>query len=193
MLIGFFLGFLLLSMGFLMLYYTNKLEITGVAYDFSAILGSFILFIIVAVVEESIMRGYILSNLMDSLKNKYIALIISAVIFALFHAINPNLSILGFINLFVAGIALGVTYIHTRNLWFPIFLHISWNYFQGPILGFEVSGLNIKSVISHNVIGSDLITGGNFGFEGSILLTILLAGMIIITDRILARRTNLND
>jgi membrane protease YdiL (CAAX protease family) len=186
---GFLLGFILLLLGFLILYFTNQLEVTGITYSTKAILGSLILFIIVAVVEESMMRGYILNNLMESLKNKYISLLISAVIFALFHGINPNITILGFINLIFAGLALGITYVHTKNLWFPIFLHISWNFFQGPIFGFEVSGLNIKSIINHNVFGSDLITGGKFGFEGSILLTILLIGMIVITDRILVKKT----
>jgi CAAX protease family protein len=85
-------------------------------------------------------------------------------------------------------LALGITYVHTKNLWFPIFLHISWNYFQGPILGFEVSGMNIKSLINHDLLGSDLITGGKFGFEGSILLSFLLVAMVIVTDRVLAKK-----
>jgi membrane protease YdiL (CAAX protease family) len=185
---GFLVGFVLLFLGFLILYFTNQLEVTEITYDIKAILGSLVLFILVAFAEESVFRGYILNNLMGSLKNKYIALLISAVIFALFHGINPNISVSGFVNLVLAGFALGITYIHTRNLWFPIFLHISWNFFQGPIFGFEVSGLNIKSIINHDILGSDLITGGKFGFEGSILLTFLLIGMIIITDRILAKK-----
>ncbi|MFC2151493.1 lysostaphin resistance A-like protein [Bacteroidota bacterium] len=185
---GFLVGFILLFLGFIVLYFTNQLTVTGFTYSAKDILGSLILFIIVAVVEESIFRGYVLSNLMGSLKNKYIALLISAAIFALFHGINPNISVLGFINLILAGLALGITYIHTKNLWFPIFLHISWNYFQGPIFGFEVSGLNIKSIINHDVVGSDLITGGKFGFEGSILLTFLLIGMVIVVDRFLAKK-----
>lgn len=185
---GFLTGFILLFLGFLILYFTNQLEVTEITYSTKAILGSLILFILVAFVEESVFRGYILNNLMGSLKNKYIALLISAVIFAVFHGINPNISVLGFVNLILAGFALGITYIHTKNLWFPIFLHISWNYFQGSIFGFEVSGLNIESIINHDILGSDLITGGKFGFEGSILLTFLLIGMIIITDRILAKK-----
>lgn len=188
MIAGFLSGFILLFLGFLALYLTKKLEITGTEVDLKNISGTLFLFIIVALVEESIFRGYILNNLIDWLKNKYIALFISSVIFALFHGINPNISVLAFINLIIAGVALGITYIHTRNLWFPIFLHISWNYFQGPIFGFEVSGLDIKSVIQHNVLGSDIITGGKFGIEGSIILTILLIGMIVITDRLLVKR-----
>ncbi len=186
---GFVVGILLLFLGFIILYFTNQLEVTGITFNVNDLAGSLLFFIIVAIAEESIFRGYVLNNLMEWLKNKYVALLISAVIFALFHGINPNISLLGFVNLILAGLALGITYIHTKNLWFPIFLHISWNYFQGPIFGFEVSGMNINSLINHDLLGSDLITGGKFGFEGSILLSFLLVVMVIVTDRIIVKRS----
>ena len=175
---GLLLGFILQGLGFIILYLFNQLTVTEIAFNANAFFGSLILFIIVGVVEESIMRGYILSNLMDNMKNKYMALLISAVIFAVFHGLNPNITVLGFINLILAGFVLGISYIYTRNLWFPIFLHISWNFFQGPVFGFEVSGIDTKAIINHNITGNELITGGRFGFEGSILITILL---IVIT------------
>ncbi|MDY6800705.1 MAG: type II CAAX endopeptidase family protein [Bacteroidota bacterium] len=175
---GFLLGFILHGLGFIILYFFNQLTVTEIVFNANAFLGSLLMFIIVGVVEESVMRGYILCNLMEHMKNRYLALLISAAIFALFHGLNPNITILGFINLILAGIVLGITYIHTRNLWFPIFLHISWNFFQGPVFGFAVSGIDTKAIINHQITGSDLITGGRFGFEGSILITILL---ILIT------------
>src|SRR6056297_829579 len=175
---GFLLGFILQGLGFIILYLSNQLTVTEIAFNANAFFGSLVLFIIVGVVEESVMRGYILCNLMDYMKNRYLALLISAVIFAVFHGLNPNITVLGFINLILAGFVLGISYIHTRNLWFPIFLHISWNFFQGPVFGFEVSGIDTKAIINHDITGNELITGGRFGFEGSILITILL---ILIT------------
>ncbi len=77
------------------------------------------------------------------------------------------------INLFLAGLILGAAYIYARNLWFSISLHLFWNFIQGPILGFNVSGMNMDTLIVFNSKGSDLITGGDFGFEGSIICTIL--------------------
>ena len=186
---GLFVGFLLISLGFVILSLTNNLEIVLIQYSSKVVFGGFFLFIIAAMVEEIVFRGYVLNNFMDSFKNKYIALLLSSILFALIHGMNPNLSILGFVNLIVAGMALGITYIYTKNLWFPVFLHVSWNFFQGPIFGFEVSGLNFNSIIQQKVVGSDLITGGDFGFEGSILITVLLLGMIVITDRILVKKT----
>ncbi|HSH50116.1 MAG TPA: type II CAAX endopeptidase family protein [Bacteroidales bacterium] len=175
---GFLLGFILQGLGFIILYYSNQLTVTEIVFNANAFLGSLLMFIIVGVVEESVMRGYILCNLMEHMKNRYLALLISALIFAVFHGLNPNITVIGLINLILAGFVLGIAYIHTRNLWFPIFLHISWNFFQGPVFGFEVSGMDTKAIINHDVIGNDLITGGRFGFEGSILITIIL---VIIT------------
>lgn len=186
---GILVGFMLMFLGFLFLKVNNNLEIISVQFSLDVVLGSFIFFLMAATVEEIVFRGYILNNLMGSFKNKYLALLISSIFFAAVHGLNPNLSLIAFINLIIAGLALGIAYIYTKNLWFPIFMHVSWNYFQGPIFGFEVSGMNTNSIIDQNIIGSDLITGGKFGFEGSILLSFLLIGMIVITDRILARRT----
>ncbi len=185
---GFLTGLILMVIGYFVLKFSNNLEVEAIKYDSLAIFGSLFFFTMVGISEELLFRGYILNNLMESSKNKYIALLISALLFALMHGLNPNISILAITNLILAGLALGITYIHTKNLWFPIFLHISWNYFQGPIFGFEVSGTITKSVIKQKVTGSELITGGDFGFEGSILLTFLLIGMIIFTDLILKRK-----
>jgi hypothetical protein len=189
---GIVVGFVLISIGFLTLLITNHLTIESVNFSWSLIIQSFFFFLIAAIIEEIVFRGYILNNLLSSMKNKYLALLISSLLFALIHGLNPNLSIISLVNLVIAGFALGITYIYTKNLWFPIFLHVSWNYFQGPIFGFEVSGMNAASIIKQNVIGSDLLTGGQFGFEGSVILTILLFGMIIITDRIYNKKIQLS-
>jgi hypothetical protein len=181
---GIVVGFILISIGFLTLLITNHLTIESINFSWSLIIQSFFFFLIAAIIEEIVFRGYILNNLLSSMKNKYLALLISSVLFAFVHGLNPNLNLISIINLVIAGLALGITYVYTKNLWFPIFLHVSWNYFQGPFFGFEVSGMNAASIIKQNVIGSDLLTGGQFGFEGSVILTILLFGMIIITDRI---------
>jgi hypothetical protein len=169
----------LLFCGFTTLY---VLGFTSVAsLDFNGInwLAYLFLFLIVAFNEEILIRGYVLTNLMDSM-NKYTALATSAVIFLLMHLSNDNLSLIPLVNLFLAGIMLGIYTIHKSNLWFPIGMHFSWNFFQGPILGFSVSGLKVDSVISQEFNGSTLMTGGDFGFEGSLLLTIMMLVSISI-------------
>ena len=98
---------------------------------------------------------------------------ISSIIFAVMHGANPNINFLALVNLLLAGMLLGNYYIYKKNLWFPTGLHVTWNYFQGYILGFEISGMGVDSIITQKLQGSDLLTGGSFGFEGSILCTFI--------------------
>jgi uncharacterized protein len=170
--VGFFLGILLLCTGTLILYFTKNLQWVDINFNGNDLFISFGLMIIVALYEEVVFRGYILNNLLVSV-NKWVALFISAALFALAHSANPDFSILAAVNIFLAGILLGVNYIYTKNLWFAVMLHFSWNFFQGPILGYEVSGLNLQSLLQHEIHGSELLTGGKFGFEGSLLAAIL--------------------
>lgn len=104
---------------------------------------------------------------MDSF-NKYIALIVSSILFALIHSFNPHIDLFSLFDLFLAGIVLGLSYIYTKNLWFPIALHLSWNLFQ-TLLGFNVSGKDTYSIIEFGMKERNLMNGGDFGFEGSYL------------------------
>ena len=75
---------------------------------------------------------------------------------------------LGAINLFLAGILYGIAYIFTKKLWLPIAMHFSWNLTQ-TLMGFNVSGHDIYSLLEFHVRDNNWINGGSFGFEGSIL------------------------
>ncbi|RXK62099.1 CPBP family intramembrane metalloprotease [Lacibacter luteus] len=130
--------------------------------------------ILVSFSEELVFRGYILNNLLQAMP-KLPALLISALLFAGFHTLNPGMSLIAFLNIFVAGALMGTNYIFTRNLWFSIFFHFSWNFFQGPVLGFEVSGLDLPVMLEQNLRGSTLLTGGAFGLEASWLATFILS------------------
>ncbi len=169
---GLIAGIVMMGLGTLLLWGNGNLTIDSVNLSFLSLLQSIFLFIIVAVNEEVIVRGYILPNLMDSM-NRYIALLLSSFIFTALHLLNPNVSFIGVSNIFLAGILLGIGYIFTKNLWFAIALHFSWNFFQGPIFGFEVSGTKSETLISQTINGNELLTGGQFGFEGSIIATVL--------------------
>ena len=175
--VGFFIGIASIGLGTFALIAMKNLRFTGWNIDAGDIGIGLVLLILVAVSEELMFRGYILHNLMQS-TNKYAALIISALIFALAHGANPNFSWLAFINIFLAGIFLGINYIYTQNLWYALMLHFTWNFFQGTVLGYEVSGTNLPGIFQMDLTGNDLITGGKFGFEGSIVAS---AVMIIFT------------
>ena len=85
------------------------------------------------------------------------------------HAGNSSMTILSYINIVLAGIMIGIYYIHQKNLWLPMGLHFGWNFSLGAIYGSAVSGNNIPSIFSIDILGNDLLTGGIFGFEASVL------------------------
>ena len=179
---GLLIGFGLIVMGFGILLIFNFISIASLQFSFIDQLFYLCLFAVVSLNEEIAMRGYILQNLSSSF-NKYIALALSSLVFMVMHIGNPNMSAIPLFNLFLAGLFLGIYCIHRKNLWFPIGAHFTWNYFQGPVLGFEVSGNVVDSIFIQSLAGSDLITGGQFGFEGSIILTTFMIIGIIYLDR----------
>ena len=129
---GLLVGGILISSGFLILFIFNLIEVDLTYFSFYDQIFYFFLFVIVSLNEEIAIRGYILQNLSQSF-NKYIALVISSLVFMLMHIGNPNIGVLPLVNLFLAGMFLGIYTVHKNNLWFPIGAHLIWNYLQGPI------------------------------------------------------------
>ena len=175
--VGIGIGAIIMGIGYLSLILLKEINFEKITLDYKELFYSILLFIIVAVVEEVLCRGYILRNLMYSF-NKYIALIVSSLIFSLMHGFNPNVDLFALINIFLAGILLGLSYTYTKNLWFPIALHLSWNLFQS-IFGFNVSGQDIYSVIEFSIVEKNILNGGAFGFEGSIFSVIAMILTIV--------------
>jgi membrane protease YdiL (CAAX protease family) len=170
---GLFLGPAILGISALLMLASGHLIWPDIVWDPSTLFVSFGLMAMIAFSEELVFRGYVLDSLMESFPNKWMALSISAVLFAAFHFTSPGIYNLGFVNLVVAGFLLGINYVYTKNCWFSFFLHLSWNFFQGPILGFRVSGLTLPSLLQTETKGDLFITGGDFGLEGSILTTVV--------------------
>jgi len=176
---GILFGLFIMAFAFVFLSVIGEIVFLNYSLDFNQILLSIALFIGVSFFEEIIFRGYMLKNLLESF-NPFVALLISSLFFSLIHASNPNVTSLGLCNIFLAGIFLGVSYVFTKNLWFPIALHFSWNFFQA-MFGFKVSGLDSYSIIEFMIPDNNMINGGEFGFESSILsIIVLFVGTIII-------------
>ena len=156
------------------------LEIVSVQFPFGSLINLLLFLSMAAAYEEVLLRGYLLKNLMSSM-NKYLALVLVSVVFAAMHGANPNVSLIGLVNIVLAGLVLGIYYVHRRNLWLPISMHIAWNYFQGPVLGVPVSGATTPSILTVTISGNELITGGDFGFEASLVTTVvLLVSMVVL-------------
>lgn len=183
--IGILIGAIIMTIGYFLLIFLEEINFEGFFFDYKEIIYSTLLFIIVAIVEEVLCRGYILRNLMFSF-NKYIALLISSLLFSLMHSLNPNVDLFALTNIFLAGILLGLSYIYTKNLWFPIALHLSWNLFQ-TLFGFNVSGQYVYSIIEFSITEKNILNGGAFGFEGSVFsvvaMVLTIAGIWIYYNR----------
>lgn len=137
---GTFVALAIYAVGFGILYAMGEVEIAAVHFSAYELLLSWILMLLVALTEEIAFRGFVLGHLLTAGANRFVALFLSSALFSLMHIFNPNFSLIAFLNILLAGILIGSTYIYTRNLWFAIALHLFWNWLQGPILGFEVSG-----------------------------------------------------
>jgi hypothetical protein len=179
--LGMALGLLLMAVGYSTLIFLGEIKFVSFNFDLKSIMLLFLLFIGVSVVEETYVRGYVLKNLLKSF-NPVVSLIISSAIFSLLHFFNPNVNYIALTELFIAGILLGVSYVYTKNLWFPIALHLSWNFFQ-VMFGFNVSGIDTYSLIEFEILENNNINGGDFGFEGSYLSILFSLIMIFFLWR----------
>jgi len=131
-----------------------------------------------AAIEEIIFRGYFLQTL-ENWPGWRPAAIISSLFFGLAHIFNPAFGFLPFVNIVLAGLLFALLYRLTRRLWLPIAYHFMWNFAQGPLFGFPVSGLGFGTILKTEVHGPAVWTGGAFGPEGGLIVTGVLALLIV--------------
>ena len=194
---GLTLGALLVTFVFLIEWLFGWISIDRILHTGSS--GPFIVgfliftlnFILVGIYEELLSRGYHLTNfaqgfqwLLNPRGSIILALVLSAAIFGVAHAANPEATVMSTVNIFLVGIALlGTGYILTGRLAISVGVHITWNFFQGAIFGFPVSGTGQESpsIFSITQHGNTIITGGTFGPEGGLIGTAAtLLGMLLI-------------
>lgn len=184
---GLFLGaflmtgifFLELAFGWVSVTGSFESELSGTPFVL-AILLPLAIFLCVGVYEEALSRGYQLTNLAEGLNYPFlggpkgaviVAWVVTSGVFGLLHLGNPNASLISTVNIALAGILLGVGYVLTGQLAIPIGVHITWNFFQGNVFGFPVSGLESlgASFLATEQSGPELWTGGVFGPEAGLL------------------------
>lgn len=134
----------------------------------------FIFFIFQGLFEELLFRGYLMPVFSKVIGIKFTIILLSF-LFTCIHLLNPNLSMIGLTNVFLAGVTFSLIYYYTGNIWLVGAMHTFWNFILGFIVGSQVSGIpTFYSILfSLPVEGKDLISGGEFGFEASIVETIL--------------------
>jgi membrane protease YdiL (CAAX protease family) len=185
---GFLIGALLFggAVGILSAFGTLNFEEGDPALQGTAALGGVLIVLAGWVVqggaEEIVTRGWILPVL-GARYRPWVGLAVSSLIFAGMHIFNSNLSVIAMVNLALFGVFAGLYAMREGSLWGISALHTVWNWVQGNIFGFEVSGMAAGGGTLFNLkeAGPDWLTGGAFGPEGGLAVTlVLLLGMGII-------------
>ncbi len=154
-----------------------------------------VVFLIVGWQEELLSRGYHLQTL-ESGFNLFWGVLISSSIFGVLHIFNPSANWLSTLGIVLAGLFLALPYLLTRQLWLSIGLHIGWNFFEGVVFGFPVSGTDSFHLLRHTVSGPVLWTGGAFGPEaGLLVIPALIFGSLLVFayTRLKIQKTNVDS
>ncbi|MCF0168141.1 MAG: CPBP family intramembrane metalloprotease [Bacteroidales bacterium] len=144
-------------------------RINGVCFRFDHLLSAFGSMFLVAVGEEVVFRG-IMFRMIDERWNMWVALAVSGLLFGFLHIFNPGAGVFSSVCIAIeAGLLLGMAYKYTESLWLPIGIHLSWNFTQGAVFGFAVSGGDIGyALFQPSIEGHRLLTGAAFGPEASL-------------------------
>ena len=150
-------------------------RIVTVEFDVASQLSWLSLFLLVGVVEEVVFRG-ILFRLITDKWNIAVGLTTSSLLFGLAHLGNPGATLWAALAITLAsGWLFGMAYAYHQTIWVPIGMHWAWNYLEGGVFGCAVSGapLDYQPLITPRISGPDILTGGAFGPEASIICVAL--------------------
>ncbi|SFG79434.1 CPBP family intramembrane glutamic endopeptidase [Pedobacter insulae] len=135
-------------------------------------------FLIVALFEELFFRTYALFVLAETYPLT-VSVLINGVLFGLLHTGNAGFTWLAMLNISLAGILFSMVTLYHRNISWAIGIHLGWNFAQGVLFGFNVSGNKTTGLLNTKPIGPRHLSGGEFGIEGSVICTMVM--MLIIS------------
>jgi membrane protease YdiL (CAAX protease family) len=179
-------GSVILNLAFLEYY-----EVDGLGTP-PAMIGLFGFMAAAAVTEEIMYRG-VLFRVIEQWAGTWLTLLGTSILFGFSHMLNPNATLWGAIAIAIeAGGMLGAAYIATRNLWLPIGIHFGWNFAASAIFSTEVSGNGTpQGLLDATTSGPTLLSGGEFGPEGSIYSVVFGVIVTIVFLWVAKRRGHL--
>jgi len=142
-------------------------------FEVSSILSYLIFFIFVGISEEFVFRTFPLVVFAERYKI-WVSIFLNGLLFGLIHISNPNFSVFAMINITLCGIVFALITLQKRNIWWSVGMHFGWNFCQGTLLGFKVSGIDAPGLMVSRPVGNATFSGGNFGIEGSVICTFIL-------------------
>ena len=168
----------------------NELSLEPILF----ILGLFPFWLLQGGTEEVATRGWLLTRI-AARTNLPLAIAISSSLFGILHMGNAGVTFLSVLNMILDGVLAGLLFIYTDSIWLVVAQHGTWNYVQGNLLGFQVSGTGADASIFSFTMGSgpDWLTGGTFGAEGSIITTLVLLVSLVIVYRLGERKEKFDD
>lgn len=173
------LGLLIIGICTLIMYLSGCVEFTESKIFPLNIAGYLLFFILVGIFEEFTFRSFPLVVFAE----RYlipVSILLNGLLFGLVHIANPGFSVLAMINISLSGILFSIITLAKRNIWWAVGVHFGWNFTQGNLLGFKVSGITQSGLVKATPKGHTILSGGAFGIEGSIICTIVLIVYIIL-------------
>ena len=163
-------------------------RVNGAAFDPAMVLTFGVALVVQALIDETAMRGMLVSGLALLLDGRRIAaVLVAAILFGLTHAFFEGASVLSVISNSLGGVMYGLAFVLTGRIWLGVGLHFAWNFVQGPILGFILSGHPVPGAPFHiDDLGPALLTGGAYGPEGGIVgigFRFMIIGAVLAVTR----------
>ncbi len=139
--------------------------------------------------EELVMRGWLLP-VIGAKRSVVLGLLISSLLFAVLHLLNPGVSLLSTLNIALAGLMFALLVLWEGSIWGAFGLHSAWNWIQGSVYGFPVSGniFQSPSIWKMAENGPGWLTGGPFGPEGGLIATLVLVGACLVLGWLIYRK-----
>ena len=168
----------------------NELSLEPILF----ILGLFPFWLLQGGTEEVATRGWLLTRI-AARTNLPLAIAISSSLFGILHMGNAGVTFLSVLNIILDGVLAGLLFIYTDSIWLVVAQHGTWNYVQGNLLGFQVSGTGADASIFSFTMGDGpyWLTGGAFGAEGSIITTLVLLVSLVIVYRLGERKERVDN
>ncbi|MED1266978.1 type II CAAX endopeptidase family protein [Bacillus mycoides] len=195
---GALIGFFFISIPVIVLILTGivKLQMQQItATAIFGIVGSLIAFLIQGATEEIIVRGWLFPVI--SVKSRiWVGIIVTSFLFGFLHLLNPGITILSISNIILVGVFAAFYVLKDSSLWGICAWHSIWNWAQYNVYGFAVSGMTIYSTPLFKPVtnGSEVLHGGSFGIEGSIITTIMLSiASIVLWKQLWGRKVKQRD
>lgn len=166
--VGVAIGFSGIAATFAVAYLTKNIAVAGVGST-APLTSDMVSFLMVPFLEELIFRSALLGGLLILLPTRtWLAVATSAAVFGGLHMLNANATLLSGVGSTLGGITYGIAFVATEALWLPFGLHFAWNYAQGPVFGFALSGGKPVrgTFVQQESVGPVWFTGGEYGPEG---------------------------